>query len=58
MLSFLIWVGGLLAVILIAHFTPKTQHAWLIIEAGLFLFWCCAGAMLFIRWAYRFIVKA
>lgn len=51
----LIWVGVMIALIVIAGKIPKTTPEWLIIDTGAILFWCLAGMLLALRFVVRFV---
>lgn len=51
----LIWIVVFCLFIFISHKTPKSAQEWLIIEAGGFLFWICAGLLLLLRATLRFL---
>lgn len=53
MISFLIWFGGLVFILMLAHVTPVKQQTWLIVEASLFVFWCGLGTFLAFRGMWR-----
>lgn len=52
-----IWIVGMVVILFAVGKTPKSEHAWLICEFGVFLWWAAFGVILAVRFLYRFMVR-